>query len=291
MKIFISWSGTSSRELAEYLKPWLTRVIQQLRPFVSTQDIAKGKQWNSAVAEELEGTSDGIICVTRENQSAPWLNFEAGALAKATAEASVRPVLLDLAPSEVIGPLASFQHTALSNEGDVFDLVKSINSKCQDPLPDEILKHTFDREWPQLDQFLQDLRSRPSPHQKPTRNSNEILAEVLDRIRALERDNAHLSRMTERLIEGLYTGRVSAGFGYKRSRNLDGKQRVEFDGTLIDSEVDHSEYGRGTVVGVRATQSGDGSSSNRRVQVAFEGGRTVWVPPQSLFRIPGPTES
>ncbi|WP_430331453.1 hypothetical protein [Rhodococcus sp. ACT016] len=98
------------------MKDWLQQVIQQLQPWVSSEDIAKGARGRDAIARELEGTSEGIICITKENVREPWLNFEAGALSKATGESSVRTVLLDLEPADVVGPLSDFQHTVFGRQ-------------------------------------------------------------------------------------------------------------------------------------------------------------------------------
>ena len=51
----------------------------------------------------------GILCVTRENHEAPWLNLQAGALAKAVDVSRVVPLAIDLAPSDVVLPLGQFQ--------------------------------------------------------------------------------------------------------------------------------------------------------------------------------------
>ena len=55
-------------------------------------------------------TSFGIAVVTPENQQAPWLLFESGAIAKAVGE-DVRlvPLLFGLETSDLTGPLSDFQ--------------------------------------------------------------------------------------------------------------------------------------------------------------------------------------
>jgi TIR domain len=83
MKVFISWSGSKSQDVAVALGDWLPGVINRIEPFVSAKDIYAGSRWESEIASQLDTTNFGIVCVTRENQAAPWLNFEAGALAKA----------------------------------------------------------------------------------------------------------------------------------------------------------------------------------------------------------------
>src|SRR5262245_52493556 len=80
MKVFISWSGDRSRQLAEALKWWLRAVIQRLEPWLSTEDLQKGTKWGGLLSAALETTDVGIVCVTRENCSSAWLLFEAGAL-------------------------------------------------------------------------------------------------------------------------------------------------------------------------------------------------------------------
>src|SRR4051794_22380020 len=79
MKVFISWSGDKSKATAEALRMWLKLVIQSVEPFVSSVDIAKGDRGLNVIANELAESSFGIICVTRDNNLAPWINFEAGA--------------------------------------------------------------------------------------------------------------------------------------------------------------------------------------------------------------------
>ena len=85
MGVFISRSGKNSisYKVAMLLREWLPNVIQTVKPFLSAVDIDAGSQWTSQMFQALKETQVGIICVTRTNQAEPWINFEAGALAKA----------------------------------------------------------------------------------------------------------------------------------------------------------------------------------------------------------------
>ena len=79
MKVFISWSGELSRELAKTLKKYLHQINHSVDPYFSP-DTAKGTRWASEITRELKETKIGLICLTKDNLESPWLNFEAGAI-------------------------------------------------------------------------------------------------------------------------------------------------------------------------------------------------------------------
>lgn len=116
MKVFISWSGNISHKVAMVFREWLPSVIQSLEPYVSSEDIDKGARWSTDIAKELENSSFGILCVTKENLHAPWLSFEAGALSKTMDKSYVTPFLYDIKRSEVNGPILQFQSTIFDKE-------------------------------------------------------------------------------------------------------------------------------------------------------------------------------
>lgn len=110
MKIFLSWSGNSSREIAKALREWIPSVIQQVEAYVSSEDIRKGARWAVEISSELEGSSFGILCIVPGNSDAPWIAFEAGALSKSLKHSHVIPLLIGVGREELSGgPLAQFQ--------------------------------------------------------------------------------------------------------------------------------------------------------------------------------------
>jgi len=151
MRVFLSWHGDVSRELAATLHNWIPLVVPSARPFISTSDIDKGKGWSDDLREQLSHTSYGIVCVTRDNYTAPWLHFEAGAISKAMDKTFVSPLLFNIEPSEISGPLAEFQVTVCS-EDDIRNLMRSINSQLADDvrMSEEVLTLEFNNWWPQL---------------------------------------------------------------------------------------------------------------------------------------------
>src|SRR4051794_450458 len=116
MKVFISWSGTRSKMVAEALRHWLKMLLQAVSPWLSSEDIRLGKRWGSEIATALKDTDFGIVCVTPENVAAPWVLFEAGALSKNLQQAQLCTFLLDMKPTDVEPPLSDFQATS-ADEG------------------------------------------------------------------------------------------------------------------------------------------------------------------------------
>jgi hypothetical protein len=185
MKLFISWSGVRSKAVAESLRQWIPDILQAVTPWMSAMDIDAGARWSAEIERELEETHLGILCVTKRNQVAPWLLFEAGALAKAVGKSLVCPYLVDLSTSDLKpGPLTLFQaKTAV--EKDTLELVQAINRALPEPLAEERLTRLFDKLWPELKKRLDNLPVE-GDHQ-PKRSTDDMIEEVLGLVRELSR--------------------------------------------------------------------------------------------------------
>ncbi|WP_026160639.1 TIR domain-containing protein [Teredinibacter turnerae] len=191
MKVFLSWSGPRSHRVAMIFRDWLPSVIQEITPYVSSEDIDKGARWSTDIAKELEDSTFGILCVTRENINAPWLTFEAGALSKTMDKSFVSPFLFDIKRSEVDGPILQFQSTIFEKE-DVQKLIKTLNKACgENGLSDERLNKAFAVWYPTLESELNDLKAQAIPDDEPAKpeiagapDAHEILEEVLEISRA-----------------------------------------------------------------------------------------------------------
>jgi len=194
MKVFLSWSGEKSHKVALVFRDWFPSVIQSLVPYVSSEDIDKGTRWSTDIAKELEDSSFGILCVTKENLNAPWLTFEAGALSKTMDKSFVSPFLFDIKRSEVDGPILQFQSTIFSKE-DMLKLVKTLNKACgDDKLTEERLEKAFSVWWPTLEgelNKLKDIKEEGSEGNSDNGSigNSEILEEILD-----------LSRLNQKLL-------------------------------------------------------------------------------------------
>lgn len=82
-RIFISWSGEISKEIAKALKICLEKEVfpnTDFSCFVSDVDIASGADWWNKIKRELKSCKMGVLCITKENLKAPWIYYEAGAM-------------------------------------------------------------------------------------------------------------------------------------------------------------------------------------------------------------------
>jgi len=137
-----------------------------------------GDRWSSEIGSELATTTIGIICVTPENQERPWLNFEAGALAKIVNDNSrVCPFLYDMKSMDVTGPLAQFQGKEF-DKASTWDVVNALRLSLPTPMEKSVISDQFERCWPE---FKKNLKAIPEfEGQKPeSRTAEEMLAELL----------------------------------------------------------------------------------------------------------------
>lgn len=98
----------------------------------------------------------------------------------------MRPILLDLKPSEVTGPLNQFQATVATDGQDMLKLVKSLNNSCDVPLEDTRLERVFHRTWAD---YLADVEkiTNATPTVEHQREIGDMLEEVLERVRDMQR--------------------------------------------------------------------------------------------------------
>lgn len=188
MLVFISWSGHKSKFVAEALEAWLPDVIHAIDTWIS-QDIEKGRRWEPEIADRLERSKVGIICLTNSNLDARWIHFEAGALSK-TKDAYVCTLLLDIKSSDVDWPLAQFQHTTIEKD-QIFKLLKTINgvveTSGEKSLTEVRLKDVFETYWPRLEEVFQQSTTLQESATSPSRTTDEILEEMLEILRNQER--------------------------------------------------------------------------------------------------------
>ena len=226
MKIFVSWSGSASREAAELIKQWLPNVIQEADVWVSSQDIGKGEKWSASLWASLAEIEFGILMVTRDNCTAPWIMFEAGALSKSV-KARVIPVLCGIDRLDIANtPLSQFQN-ALVVKDDMWQVLVAVNSTCPRPLEDARLRATFDKWWPDFESQFEAIKF---PEQSPTAKTTGGKADSarLDKIEnVLEGIMSSLQRMMSRSRPNSEVAPVPPPPHYVQVTGADGRRYVQ----------------------------------------------------------------
>src|SRR5688572_1363711 len=171
MKIFISWSGETSRRIAQALRDWLPRIIQSADPWTSDQDIQSGARWGAEIERRLTETRFGIICVTPDNHLRPWLMFESGALSKSVNEARVCLYLFGLSAFQLEGPLVQFQARLADKDG-TRQLILDVNRGLERRIDEYLLIESFELWWPKLEDQLRQI-PMPTPTEKPTQADHQ----------------------------------------------------------------------------------------------------------------------
>lgn len=247
MKVFISWSGNTSLKIAQTFREWLPSVIQSIEPYVSSEDIDKGARWSTDIAKELEDSTFGILCVTRDNIEAPWLSFEAGALSKTMEKSFVTPFLFDIKRSEVQGPILQFQSTVFEKD-DIKKMVKTLNKACDESgISDTRLDKSFDVWYPTLEDSLNKLKEE-SFHKgiEEGKGSEEITrsSEILEEILELSRDNQKLLRNPDtKLYDDIERIKESIDENFKRNIMLYEQNRIKRrHSSLFIEEVMHMTH-------------------------------------------------
>jgi len=113
-------------------------------------------RWWNEVSNALAQVNFGVICLTDVNRGNPWLNFEAGALAKSIEKGRVCPYLIGPFASRLEGPLAQFQGVRADRDG-TLSLLQSMVDNNNVAFDRARLVASFDKWWPDLNDVLENL--------------------------------------------------------------------------------------------------------------------------------------
>jgi len=192
MRVFISWSGERSRQLGEAIRSWLPSTLQHVKPYFTPNDVDKGAKWASEIFKELSASAVCVIVLTRENLKSSWIMFEAGAISSTIENSRVCPIIFDIEPTDLQGPLAQFQATRFV-KADIRKLFNTINAlAAENKLDDAVADTVFEKWWPDLEISIGNILEGHTANKdaKKIRSDRELIEEILLLIRASEKDKA-----------------------------------------------------------------------------------------------------
>jgi TIR domain len=265
MEVFLSWSGSRSKMVAESLRKWLPGVLQSVDPWISGADIEAGARWHQALSLRLNQCNFGVICLTPENLGSRWLLYEAGALSKSVEGSSVVPYLLGLRKADVDGPLAHFQSVEADAEG-TYSLLGAMNAVLpglnERQLPENTLREAFNLWWPKLDEAIRSALAAPvlSATSTQTRSSDQMIQEVVENTRSIAGTVVALAQRLEASSPPkLPSGRLPA---------------------VVEPEIIEKTR---TVLGELIHETKDDAAGNSSMEAAISRWQSVVENPQSTF--------
>jgi hypothetical protein len=146
--------------------------------------------------------------ITPENQEAPWLLFEAGALAKNLDRSKVCPLLFGgMEATDVKGPLVQFQAAQFS-EAEMKRVIKMMNAELADSaLPSDVLDNVFGMWWSGLKEDVERvLEGGDETGNEGRRSDRDLLEEVLGLTRRLASDREGRLDFEHPAWDDLFTG-------------------------------------------------------------------------------------
>lgn len=199
MKIFIGWTGKSSRGLAELLNDWLLRVIQATEPVLLNIGEQSSRSHISTrdYDDDIDENYFVILCLTSQNHESHDVLFEAGVMSNLLPSNRLCGLMLDLQASDACRPLQRFPLLDTSKK-DMRKLLHTINeAKGSKSISVDVLEDTFNIFWEIFEADIRQLREqvaeserKPKPEttgKQPGFGNEAVLIEMLATVRALEK--------------------------------------------------------------------------------------------------------
>ena len=150
-KIFLCWSKSRSEAIATAWFRLLPDILRNVQPILSTE-FQKGTEWSKLLRRDLDQARTGIVFLTPENVDAPWIHFEAGALATAIGNRNgdVFTYIYAFDPARLTGPLSAY-HATVATKADTFRLLRDVCAVIDCEPPDETAYSAW---WLKLEKAL-----------------------------------------------------------------------------------------------------------------------------------------
>lgn len=115
--------------------------------------------------------------------------YESGALANGISSSNVMTFLIDLEPKDVVGPLASYNHT-WPEKAQLLLMVTAINKGLgENKLESSLLNASFEKHFPDFQKEFEKIIGDTSDEESGvSRSDSDIVGEILNRVRGIERN-------------------------------------------------------------------------------------------------------
>jgi hypothetical protein len=229
--------------------------MQAVTPWMSQLDIDPGSRWSTEISEQLAVHDIGIVCVTAQNLTEPWLHFEAGAISKSVQRGVAIPVLHGVSIADVQPtPLSQFQCVHSRNEEEMWLMIERLNESLDKPLSSDRLGKFFERSWAGYLEDLNLLDEGVDTVETPTRETSEVLNDILTRL------GSH-STVLDEIVERLgFTFEVDGDPDYATVASIPSSLRSAPEvaepttdpfALVVGDVVQHPAFGVGTILEIQ----------------------------------------
>jgi hypothetical protein len=171
LKIYLSWSGTLSKQVAELFAKYLSMASPSFDVW-SSQSIEAGMNWNSQIVDALKSCDAILMFVTHNNSS--WMMFEAG-MAHSLGKLLI-PITVGVTPSDLTGPIAQFQSVNIESSAAINNLIQMLLDKNDESYDSRLNSiHKWETSYSSLQSELNSLLKKDEA-EKTLRNKDIIRA-------------------------------------------------------------------------------------------------------------------
>lgn len=153
-KVFISWSGSFSKLIAEHLHRHFFNYPRVLEPWISSHDITSGNAWFEETSEALNDSNYGVVCLTPGASKKPWINFEIGWL-----YGKLNNCKIITFEEQIDNPLACLQRLNGHEERTWFNLLREMIP--EEVLPNEQIWDRVHRRFPEIEELFNLVNQSP----------------------------------------------------------------------------------------------------------------------------------
>lgn len=171
--VFLSWSGNKSKDMAQIFSYYLPYILQGRTCFFSPDEIPKGVGWYQYIGEALKNAECGIVFLTRDNISNPWILFEGGGL---FSKGRVNVLLCDMGKEDANNHIWANINLTSVDEAEVYKMIQSLYASTRLEFSEDVLKANFNRYWPTMKEAFDKVLM---PHSKLVKESSNIPKELV----------------------------------------------------------------------------------------------------------------
>lgn len=161
MKVFVSWSGPVSQQIAALISDWLKHTLLTIDPIYTPNTLRAGTQGTTQLYRLLKGVYTGIFIYTRESLDSQWMIFEAGAIHGNAGNSLLLSLLFELSQKDLPEPMQGYQWKNF-NKKEMLDVLHSLSTQRGDDLSRQDLERTFERAWDDLERDVNAVLAKAS---------------------------------------------------------------------------------------------------------------------------------